>query len=123
MKDKMEKKLTPQSLPQSVQVAIDNIQAKKGQNIVILDLRGKSSFTDYFVIVHGNTSRQNMAICESTEKRLKEENLRAIGIEGTESAEWILMDYGSFVIHIFSERAYEYYSLDKLWGDSPKLYC
>lgn len=123
MNDKMEKKLTPQSLPQSVQVAIDNIQAKKGQNIVILDLRGKSSFTDYFVIVHGNTSRQNMAICESTEKRLKEENLRAIGIEGTESAEWILMDYGSFVIHIFSERAYEYYSLDKLWGDSPKLYC
>lgn len=119
----MKKKLTPQSLPQSVQVAIDNIQAKKGQNIVILDLRGKSSFTDYFVIVHGNTSRQNMAICESTEKRLKEENLRAIGIEGTESAEWILMDYGSFVIHIFSERAYEYYSLDKLWGDSPKLYC
>lgn len=104
-------------------MAIDNIQSKKGENIVILDLREKSSFTDYFVVVHGNTKRQNMAIYESTERKLKEENIRPIGIEGTGSGEWILMDYGNFIIHIFSERAYEYYSLDKLWGDSPKLYC
>lgn len=123
MKGKKEKKLTPQNLPRSLRIAVKAIQDKKGENIIILDLQGRTSYTDYFIIVHGNTSRQNAAIYENVEKKLKEDNFRCIGVEGVENGEWILMDYGSFIVHIFSERAYQYYALDKLWGDSPKLYC
>lgn len=88
---------------------------------MILDLRGVSSFTDYFIITHGNSPRQNIAIYESIEEELKKANLRPLSIEGKEHAEWILMDYGSFIIHVFSKRAREYYSLEKLWGDAQKI--
>jgi len=69
----------------------------------------------------GNSSRQNTAIVESIEQDLKKKNTRPLGIEGKEVAEWILMDYGIFVVHAFSKRAREYYSLEKLWGDAPRV--
>lgn len=62
-----------------------------------------------------------MALYESIEEELKRENIRPLSIEGREHAEWILMDYGSFIVHIFSEMAGKYYSLEKLWGDAKKL--
>lgn len=88
---------------------------------MVLDLRGISSFTDYFIITHGNSPRQNKALCESIEQELKKADIRSLSVEGKEHAEWILMDYGSFIIHILSKRAREYYSLEKLWGDAQKI--
>jgi ribosome-associated protein len=94
---------------------------KKAEDIVVLDLTGISSFTDFFIIMNGNSSRQNVAISEGIEEELKDLSVRPLSVEGREHAEWILMDYGEFIVHIFSPRAREYYSLDKLWGDGIKL--
>lgn len=115
------KGFSKRSLPHEVKISVKAGLAKKGEDLVILDLSGISSFTDYFIITHGNSPRQNIAIYESIEEELKKINLRPLSIEGKEHAEWILMDYGSFIIHIFSKRAREYYSLEKLWGDAQKI--
>jgi ribosome-associated protein len=119
--DKTEKTTSKRSLPREVKISIKASQAKQGENLVILDLRGISSFTDYFVIMHGNSARQNLALNENIEKALKREKIMPLSVEGKELAEWILMDYGSFIIHVFSEKAREYYSLEKLWGDAQKF--
>jgi ribosome-associated protein len=114
------KKLNKRGLPPEVRLAVKTGQAKKAEDILVVDLRELTSFTDFFIIMTGNSSRQNAAIVESIEQDLKKKNTRPLGIEGKEVAEWILMDYGSFVIHVFSRRAREYYSLEKLWGDAPR---
>jgi ribosome-associated protein len=115
------KAISKRSLPREVKISIKASKAKKGENLVVLDLRGVSSFTDYFVIMHGNSARQNLALNENIEKELKKEKIMPLSVEGRKLAEWILMDYGSFIIHVFSEKAREYYSLEKLWGDAHKF--
>jgi ribosome-associated protein len=115
------KKFTKRSLPPEVKLSVKASRAKKAEEILVLDLREISTFTDFFVIMTGNSSRQNVAIYESIEQELKKGKLAPIGVEGKEHAEWILMDYGSFVVHVFSKSAREYYSLEKLWGDAPKV--
>jgi len=116
----MEKKLDKRSLAKHVKLSIKASRDKKAEHIVVLDLREISSFTDYFVIMQGNSRRQNIAIYESIEKELKKEKVKPLSIEGRVNAEWILMDYGYFIIHIFSKEAREYYYLEKLWGDAPR---
>lgn len=115
------KKLTKRGLPPQVRLSVKAGQAKKGEDVLVLDLRELTSFTDFFVILTGNSSRQNAAIVESIEQDLKKKKTRPLGIEGKEVGEWILMDYGDFVVHVFSKRAREYYSLEKLWGDAPRV--
>ena len=122
MSQKPLKTFTKRNLSKAAKISVKAIQAKKGENIVILDLSSLSSFTDLFIIVEGNSSRQNIAIYEGIEQELKKENIKPLSIEGRENAEWILMDYGSFILHIFSKNAREYYSLEKLWGDCPKIF-
>ncbi|HCS47541.1 MAG TPA: ribosome silencing factor [Candidatus Aminicenantes bacterium] len=114
-------KLTKKNLPQEVKLSVKASQDKKAEDIIVLDLRDVSSFTDFFVIVTGNSTRQNTAIYESIEQELKKGRLMPIGVEGRNLAEWILIDYGSFVVHVFSKQARGYYSLEKLWGDAPRL--
>jgi ribosome-associated protein len=115
------KPITKRSLPSEVKRAAKATQAKKGEDVSILDLREISSFTDFFLITSGHSTRQNMAIYESIEQELKKERLCPLSVEGRENAEWILMDYGSFIVHIFSKKARDYYSLEKLWGDAPRI--
>ncbi len=115
------KKLTKRGLPPQVRLSVKAGQAKKGEDVLVLDLRELTSFTDFFVILTGNSSRQNAAIVDSIEQDLKKKKTRPLGIEGKEVGEWILMDYGDFVVHVFSKRAREYYSLEKLWGDAPRV--
>ena len=119
--EKTMKKLTKRSLPPEIKVSVKAVQDKKGEEILVLDLRGISSFTDYFLLMNGNSSRQNMALYEGIEEELKKTNVRPLSVEGKEHGEWILMDYGSFIVHVFSKQAREYYSLEKLWGDAPKI--
>lgn len=114
-------KFSKRSLPPEIRLAVKAGQAKKGEQILVLDLRELSSFTDYFVVMHGNSGRQNLALLEGVEEELKNAMTRPLSIEGERNGEWILMDYGSFIVHIFSRRAREYYSLEKLWGDAAKL--
>lgn len=123
MADKQEKpkKFSKRSLPAEVRKSIKAALAKKAEELCVLDLRELTSFTDFFVIMHGNSSRQNVAIYESIEEELAGEKIKPFGIEGLETAEWILLDYGSFVVHIFSRRARDFYGLEKLWADAPRL--
>jgi len=114
------KKISKRSLPAAVKLSVKASQGKKGEGILVLDLRGIASFTDFFIIVHGNSPRQNVAIYENIEQELKKGNLKPLSVEGKAHAEWILVDYGSFIVHVFSKKAREYYSLEKLWGDAPK---
>lgn len=118
--EKPKKRMTKKSLPSDVKTSIKASLAKKGEELVVLDLRGIASFTDFFIIMHGNSSRQNKAIYENIGMELKKENIKPLSIEGRERADWILMDFGSFIVHVFSREAREYYSLEKLWGDAPK---
>jgi ribosome-associated protein len=98
------------------------IEEKKGDRVLVLDISGVSSFTDFFVLCQGFNQRQNQAICDSVKERLKREiDLAPSHIEGYDAAEWILMDYLSFVVHIFSPEAREFYKLERLWGDGVRL--
>jgi ribosome-associated protein len=121
MNSKTEKTTSLRKIPESVKISVEASRMKKAEDIVVLDLTGISSFTDFFIIMHGNSTRQTVAIYEGIEEELKDLSIRPLSVEGKENAEWILMDYGEFIVHIFSSRAREYYSLEKLWGDGIKL--
>ena len=115
------RKFSKRNLPRAVKLLIKVSLDKKAEDLCVLDLRELTSFTDFFIIMHGNSSRQNLAIYESIEEELAKEKIKPFGVEGLETAEWILLDYGDFVVHIFSRRARDFYSLEKLWADAPRL--
>jgi ribosome-associated protein len=121
MDTKKTKTFTKRSLPAEIKTAVKAAQDKKAEEVQVLDLRDAASFTDYFVILHGNSARQNAALSDAIAQELKRDGVRPLGVEGTAHGEWILMDYGFFVIHVFSRQARDYYALDKLWGDTAKL--
>lgn len=108
------------ALPREIKLTVKAAQDKKAEDVVTLDLRPLSAFTDFFVIMHGQSARQNAAIAENIERDLKKLGLRPMGVEGLQNAEWVLVDYGFFVVHIFSPEKRNYYGLEKLWGDAPK---
>lgn len=87
----------------------------------ILDLREVTSFTDYFVICSVGSGRQGHAVADEVGKRLKEIGELPVSVEGYEAAEWILMDYGDFIVHIFSDAARSYYDLERLWRHAKAI--
>lgn len=102
--------------PPTWQIAVRAAESKKAQNLRLLDLRGVTSFADYFLICSGSNQRQNQAIWDEIAKQLKESaGERPNSVEGYEGADWILGDYGDLVIHVFAEKAREYYDLERLW--------
>jgi ribosome-associated protein len=121
MAEEKKKRFTKRGLPASVRLAVEASLGKKAENLCVLDLRELSSFTDFFLIMHGNSSRQNAAVAEAVEASLKPAGFRPLSVEGRETGEWVLLDYGSLVVHVFSPAAREHYSLEKLWGDAPRL--
>ncbi len=117
------KKAAKRALPREVRASVAACREKLAADIVVLDLRDIASFTDFFVILNGNSSRQNLAICDHVERELRKANLRTLGVEGRGLGDWILMDYGHFIVHIFSREKRGYYALEKLWGDAPRTAC
>ena len=110
------------SLPHTVRLAIEAAQNKKASAITVLDLSGASSFTDYFVVCTGFSTPQVQAICTEIEEQLyKHAGRSPEHREGHRSAEWALLDFGGFVVHVFSEQARRYYDLERLWRPAPKL--
>lgn len=103
------------------QAAVEAAQAKKAEDISVLNLQDVASFTDFFIICNGLNSRQNQAISDEVERQLKQEGFRPASIEGYQQAEWILMDYGGFIVHIFSPRARNYYELERLWKTARRV--
>jgi ribosome-associated protein len=102
-------------------VAAQAAESKKALDIRVLDLRGISSFTDYFVICSGANLRQIQAISDEVEIQLKKRGETALGIEGYDRAEWILADYGDFIVHIFSQPARQFYDLERLWRNTKPM--
>lgn len=95
---------------------------KKAADVVALDLRGSSGFTDAFVVCSGNTERQVKAIHDAIHFGLKKElELLPRRVEGATEARWILMDYADVVVHIFTPETRDYYRLEQLWGDLPRI--
>lgn len=99
-------------------VAVHAAEAKQGKDILVLDLRAISAFADYFVLISGSNTRQIQAIADEVELQIRKAGDRALSVEGYDNAEWILMDYGDYLIHIFSEKARAYYDLERLWREA-----
>ncbi len=94
----------------------------RGREIVVLDVRKLTSMFDYFVIATGTSRRQLHAMSEEIDNRLEHElNDERMGIEGYAESRWILLDYGSVVIHLFDEETREYFSLESLWAEAPRM--
>jgi ribosome-associated protein len=121
MAQEKKKTFTKRSLPREVRLAVEACLAKKAEDLCVLDLSELSSFTDYFLVMHGHSSRQNAAIADAVESEMKAAGLRPLSFEGRETGDWILLDFGSFIVHVFSPKARDHFSLEKLWGDAPRL--
>ena len=96
-------------------------ESKKATDIKVLDLTGITSFTDYFVVCTGANSRQIQAISDEISLQLKDRGDLPISVEGYREAEWVLVDYGDFLVHIFSPRARDYYDLERLWRNAKSI--
>ncbi|UCC24422.1 MAG: ribosome silencing factor [Gemmatimonadales bacterium] len=94
---------------------------RKAQDVVLLDLRGISSATDHFVIASGTSDIQVKAIADHILEDLRKEGQKPAHVEGLETARWVLMDYIDFVVHVFHPQARDFYQLEALWGDAPRL--
>jgi ribosome-associated protein len=108
-------------LPKVIQVAIDAARDKKATGVVVLDLKKAGAFTDYFVICSAANPRQVQAIADAVETALKGQKQRPSLVEGYARAEWVLLDYFDFVVHVFSRHARDFYGLDRLWGSATRI--
>src|SRR6184192_2459629 len=109
-------------IKKQVSEAIHACEEKKAQDLTVLELeQGSGAFTDYFVVCSGSNPRQIQAISDEVELRLKRAGLYPNNIEGYKQAEWVLIDYVDFVVHVFSESARRYYDLERLWKSAKKI--
>jgi ribosome-associated protein len=116
-----DRKVEPAQLDERVWMALAAAAEKKAIDTVVLDLREIASFTDYFVIASGTNERQVQAISDSVVETLKQAGSPVIRVEGYKTAEWILLDYGDFVMHIFGDKARKFYDLERLWREAKRV--
>jgi ribosome-associated protein len=108
-------------LPQAVRLTIEAMQNKKASAITVLDLSTIGTFTEYFVVCTGYSTPQLQAICSEVEEQLYQELKREPEHrEGRSSADWALLDFGGFIVHVFGEQARRYYDLERLWRNVPR---
>ena len=108
-------------LPAEVRKAAAAAHAKKAGDVVVLDLRKADAFTDYFVLCSGQTTRQVQAIVDAIEDALRKTGARPAHVEGYDRAEWVLLDYFDFVVHVFTPATRDFYALERLWGSAKPL--
>lgn len=111
-----------EDLDEEVRFAIECAEEKKALDTVVLDLRAITSFTEFFVITSGTNQRQVQAIADEILEQLKKKmKAKAIRVEGYSGAEWVLLDYGDFIVHIFNEKSRAFYDLERLWRDAKRV--
>jgi ribosome-associated protein len=98
-------------------VAADN----KGRDIVVLDMRGITPLYDFFILATGSSRRQIHTITEETDAALRERGDRRLTVEGYEASSWVVQDYGDLMVHVFNPQTREYYALEDLWADAPRI--
>ena len=101
----------------AVRAALD----KKASNVVVLDLRHTPAFTDYFILCSGQNQRQVKAIADAVDESLRAARMKPAHVEGYDRAEWVLMDFFTFIVHVFTPQTREFYSLERLWGDAERI--
>lgn len=110
----------PSEFPAEVRRAAELAQELKAHDVVVLDLRGISTATDYFVIAGGTSDVQVKAIAEHVVDELKKDGVRPEHLEGLRGGRWVLLDYVDFVVHVLHPQARDFYQLETLWGDAPR---
>jgi ribosome-associated protein len=110
-------------LPQIVRSAIEGVSDIKGENLVLLDLRGlDNALCDFFIVAEAQSTTQVNAMADAVHKRVREEaNDKPWHVEGAQQSEWVLMDYVSTVVHLFQREARAFYDLEGLWADAPSV--
>jgi ribosome-associated protein len=109
------------SIPLHVRAAIGAAQEKQADDVILLDLDGLGAFTDYFLICTGFSSPQLEAICDEIEERLERAGTRRMHREGKAGSDWMLLDFGGLVVHVFTERARHFYDLERLWRAARRV--
>jgi ribosome-associated protein len=110
-----------QQIFEQVQIAVAAADDKKATDLLVLRLAELTEFTDYFILCTGNTARQTQAIADAVTEKLKAVKMRPLHTEGYNNGEWILLDYGVFVVHIFTPESRRFYDLERLWRDAEKV--
>ena len=108
-------------LPSELKTAIEAASSRKATGAIVLDLRKTGAFTDYFLICTGGNPRQVQAIADAIEQALKAVKVRPTHVEGYDRAEWVLLDYFDFIVHVFSPSARQFYGLERLWGEAARI--
>lgn len=107
------------TLRPEIRAAVEAAQEKKAVDVTVLEL--PSAFAEYFLLASGQSAPQILAIARAIEERLDREGVRLVHREGKSGAEWLLLDYGYFVVHIFSQPARQYYDLERLWRNAERI--
>jgi len=117
-------KAQPQSIPDTaarVREAVAAAEDRKAIDLKVLHLEKVSDFTDYFLICSGASERQVQAIADAVQERLRNDRVRPLHVEGYNRAQWVLLDFGDLVVHVFLEEPRRFYALERLWGDAPDV--
>lgn len=104
-----------------VREAVAAAEDRKAVELRVLHLEKVSDFTDYFLICSGTSERQVQAIADAVQEKMRQDGVRPLHVEGYNRGQWVLLDYGDFVAHIFQEEPRRFYSLERLWGDAPDV--
>ena len=104
-----------------VALAVNAALDKKASDVVVLDLRKTPAFTDFFVLCSGQSQRQVKAIADAVEEALRAAKIRPAHIEGYDRADWVLMDFFTFIVHVFTPQTRAFYALERLWGDAERI--
>jgi ribosome-associated protein len=117
-------KAQPQTVPDTaarVREAVAAAEDRKAIDLKVLHLAKVSDFTDYFLICSGTSERQVQAIADAIQARLRSKHVRPLHVEGYNRGQWVLLDYGDLVVHVFQEEPRRFYALERLWGDAPDV--
>lgn len=109
------------TIEEQVKVAFQALEAKKAEDIRVIDIRGISTIADYFIVASGSNQSQLQAMEDSVGQKMREIGMTQPKVEGNRNSTWILMDYGDFIVHIFSEEDRLFYDLERIWTDGREV--
>ena len=118
---KSDKRTKTPKIPSEIDRALGAAEDKKAVDLVVLDLRKASGFTDFFLIASGTNTRQVRAIADGVMEALADQGVKPAHVEGYDRSEWILLDYFDFIVHVFAPETRVFYSLERLWGNAERI--
>jgi ribosome-associated protein len=108
-------------IPELIARALEAAASKQAEDVVLLDLRKVATFTDHFVLLSGSNQKQLVAIVDAILDALRKSHKRPEHVEGYPRQEWMLLDFGAFIVHVFTTRMRKYYDLERLWGGAKRM--